>query len=217
MKRRLILYDLDGTLVDTRPDIAAADQYVLARLGGNRLSAADIERFPEQDLRGLLRQEIGADTPELVAEAERLFATYWSEHPFERSVLYPGTRELLDYFCSRRQAVLTRRPRFSCDQLLQTLGVANYFADVVAGDSQYSSKPDPAGAQAIMQRAGVSAQDALLIGDSPLDIEAGRRAGIFTVAVSHGIRSTSALRAMAPDVLVNDLVQLLQLARQNGW
>lgn len=189
MTRRLILYDLDGTLIDARPDIEAADRDVMARLGA---------RAP-------------------AAEAERLFAAYWAEHAFERSLLYPGARALLDHFHPRRQALLTSRPEQSCRELLRVLDVASYFTDVVAGDSPYPPKPDPAGAKAILQRAGISAQEALLIGDSPCDIEAGRLAGMLTVAVSHGMHSADALQAAAPDVLAEDLIQVLRLAQDHGW
>lgn len=189
MKRRLILYDLDGTLVDTRPDIEAAGRHVMAQLG---------DRAP-------------------AAEVERLFAAYWAEHTFERSTLYPGARELLDHFHLRRQALLTSRPEQSCRELLRLFAVAGYFTDVIAGDSPYAPKPDPAGAQAILRHAGVSAQEAVLIGDSPCDIETGRRAGIFTIAVSRGMHSADVLQAAAPDVLAEDLVQVLQLAQEHGW
>ncbi len=197
--KRLIVYDLDGTLVDTRDDLAHATAYVRSRLGAE----------PQRLLKG--------DDPQCVEAAEALFTAYYAHHAYERSRLYPGAQRVLDYFKGRTQAVLTDRPNPFARDLIEALGISSYFLDIVAGDSPYPRKPDPAGALALIAKAGVRPEDTLLIGDSPIDIETGRNAGVFTIAVSHEFSAELDLCAAAPDALVEDFAHLLELARRHGW
>jgi len=197
--KHLVIYDLDGTLVDTRKDLVHANAYVRARLGAE----------PQRILKG--------NDPKLVEKVEALFSTYYVHHAYEHSQLYPGAQQLLDYFNGRTQAVFTERPNPFARDLLEALGILSYFLDIIAGDSPYPRKPHPAGALALMAKVGVRPEDTLLIGDSPTDIETGRSAGLFTIAVSHGMTPTAALRQAAPDVLAEDFAHLLKLARRYDW
>lgn len=215
--KHLIVYDLDGTLLDTSQEIAHANAYVLSRLGASRERLEEVQAFVGHGMRDLVAWGLKHDDPALVEEAETLFAAYYARDAGGRNRLYPAALHVLEYFKGRAQAVLTDRPNPFARDLIEALGVSHYFVSVVTGDSLYPRKPDPAGLRALIAEANVIPEDTLLIGDSPLDIEAGRRAGVFTVAVSHGMNPVSALRAAAPDVLVNDLVQLLQHAKQNSW
>lgn len=187
--KHLIIYDLDGTLVDTSQELVHANAYVRSQLGTS----------PRQE------------------KSEALFAAYYAHHAYEHACLYPNTRQVLDYFKNRPQAVLTDRPNPFARDLIAVLGISNYFLDVIAGDSPSPRKPHPASARALMAKAGVRPEDTLLIGDSPTDIETGRNAGILTIAVSHGMTAASELRASSPDVLVDDFVHLLELARRYEW
>lgn len=187
--KRLIIYDLDGTLVDTSQELVHADAYVRSQLGTS----------PRQE------------------ESEALFAAYYAHHAYEHACLYPNTRQVLDYFKNRPQAVLTDRPNPFARDLIEALGISGYFLDIVAGDSPYPKKPHPAGALSLIANAGVRLEDTLLIGDSPIDIETGRKAGVFTIAVSHGFSPESDLRAAAPDALAEDFAHFLELARRYGW
>lgn len=225
--KRLVIYDLDGTLVDTRRDLVHANAYVRARVGAE----------PQRILKG--------NDPKLVEHVEALFSTYYVHHAYEHSQLYPGAQQVLDYFNGRVQAVLTDRPNPSARDLLEALGVLSYFLDIIpppvtppkaaspvargsasrcvpgggiiAGDSSYPKKPHPAGALALMAKVGVRPEDTLLIGDSPIDIETGRSAGLFTIAVSHGMTGASELRASRPDFLADDFAHLLEFAKRHKW
>ncbi len=193
---RLVIYDLDGTLVDTREDLRHADAYVRSRL--------DPSAGPP-----------GAPAP--VEAAEALFAAYYARHAYEHSRLYPGVRRLLAHFHGKcHQAVLTDRPNPFARELVETLGVSRYFLEVVAGGA-HPGKPHPAGALALMAKAGARPEETLLIGDRPIDVETGRNAGAVTVAVAHGAAAAQELRACGPDVLADDLPHVLELARRSGW
>jgi len=215
--KRLIVYDLDGTLVDTSQELVQANGYVLSRLGASAERLAAVHSFTGCGIRELVTWGLQRDNPELMEAAEALFAAYYKHHANEHSRLYPGTQPLLDYFNARAQAVLTDRPNPFARDLLEALGLSSYFLDIIAGDSPYPRKPHPAGALALMAKAGVRPKDTLLIGDSPSDIETGRNAGIFTIAIAHGFSPELDLRAADPDVLVEDFTHLLGLARRHGW
>ena len=190
--KRLIIYDLDGTLADTSQELVLANAYVLSQLAASP-GHADAET------------------------AEAWLATYYAHHAYEHSRLYPGARALLGYFHGRTQAILTERPNPFARELMEVLGILGDVADLIAGDSPYPGKPHPASALALMARAGVTPAEALLIGDRAIDVETGRRAGICTVAVAHDRAMASALRASGPDVLAEDLPHLLALAKRHGW
>jgi len=150
-------------------------------------------------------------------EAMQLFGTHYQAHLLEHSRLYPGCLDLLEHFRERVQVVLTNKPDPFARQLIDALGAASYFAELIPGNSDYPKKPDPAAALALMRRHGAAPDSTLLIGDSPIDIETGRRARIFTVVVGHGFSDPEELRRAAPDALAADFGELLALARRAGW
>ena len=215
--KRLIIYDLDGILADTSQELVHANAYVLSQLGAPPAQLEAVHTFAGGGMRDLVAWGLRSDDPQLVEEAEALFTTYYAHHPYEHSRLYPGARRLLDYFTGRTQAILTDRPNPFAQDLVKALGILGYFSDIVAGNSPYPRKPHPAGALALITKAGVKQEEALLIGDRPIDIETGRHAGVFTIAVSHGRATASELRASGPDVFADDLFHLLELARQYQW
>lgn len=215
--KRLIVYDLDGTLVDTRQELIRANTYVLSRLGAlpERLEA--VHAFTGQGMRDLVVWGLQRNEPSLMEEAEALFAAYYAHQANPCRRLYPGALQVLEYFCARVQAVLTDRPNPFARDLVQALGVSIYFQDIIAGDSPCQRKPNPASLLALIAKSESTPEEVLFIGDSPVDIETGRRAGVLTIAVSHGMTQAPVLHATAPDALVEDFVQLLALARQEGW
>lgn len=215
--KRLIIYDLDGTLVDTGEELVHANGYVLSQLGASAERCRAIRTFGGRGMRELVAWGLQRDDPRLVEAAEALFATYYTHHAQAQRRLYPNAQRLLEHFHGRAQAVLTDRPNPFAHELLEALGISRYLMDLVAGNSPYPRKPHPAGARALIATAGARPTETLLIGDSPLDVETGRNAGVCTIAVSHGGGQASELRAAAPDVVVEDFAQLLALARRRGW
>jgi len=214
---RLIVYDLDGTLVDTKADIGRAVNYALEGLGLPPRPQPTIEQFVGRGLRHLIQQCVGVDDPARIEEGMRLFRASYAEHLLDESRLYPGAREVLEYFRSRIQVVITNKPNPFSQQILDGLGIAEYFAELIAGESAYPEKPDPTGLLAVMGRHGTTPANTLLVGDSAIDIEMGKRAGITTAAVAHGYVGEDDLRAAGPSVLVRDFRELLARARREAW
>ena len=215
--KQLILYDLDGTLVDTLADLTAAANHMLSALAAPTLSPDEVRQHVGSGVQELVARCLKTGDPQRVARGVELYRAYYGRHLLDHSQLYPGAHAILEHFKQRRQGVVTNKPQSYSQEILEALGVSTYLRDLVAGDAGYPKKPDPSAVRALMQREGVAAADAVFIGDSPIDVETGRNAGIATVAVLHGFTGETQLRAAAPDVVVRDFSALLAVARQRAW
>jgi phosphoglycolate phosphatase len=216
-KKRLIIYDLDGTLVDTLEDIVRSANHMLQAMGAPLLSRDQVRRLVGRGMHQLVGDCLGTDDPQRIEDGLAVYRAHYAEHLLDHSCLYPGARELLDHFKDRRQAVITNKPDPYSTTILQQLQVAQYFCRIVAGDAEFSRKPDPAAVLALMRQAQVSAGETIFIGDSAIDVETGRGAGVLTIAVSHRLGDLDELKAARPDVLVEDLSGVLDRAQHEGW
>ncbi len=215
--KRLIVYDLDGTLVDTREDIAQAVNHMLGELDRPPMATPAIARYVGLGLEQLIRGCLATDDAGLIERGMRLYRAHYTVHLVDRSALYPGVRDALEHFAARRQAVLTNKPNPFSRMILEALGVAGYFVDIVGGNSHFPKKPDPEAMRDLMARVAVSPDETLLVGDSPIDVETGRRARVFTVGVAQGFAEDEALEAAGPNALVRNFQEFLALARREQW
>ncbi len=215
--KRLIIYDLDGTLVDTLEDIAQAANHMLCQLGAPVLPARDVRGYVGRGVRQLVQHCLKSDDPKHIERGMKVYRAYYAQHLTDHSVLYPGVREVLEHFKARRQAVVTNKPNPFSQDLLAALGVAEYFLDIIGGDDGFPKKPDPGALRALMEREGIAVADAIMVGDSPVDIEAGRRAGMMTVGIAHGFSERSELVAASPDALLDNFEEFLIHAQREGW
>ena len=215
--KRLIIYDLDGTLVDTGEDIAEAVNHMLNVLTGAPLPAEEIRRYVGKGLHDLVRRCLKTDDEACVERGTQVFGEYYGRHLTDHSRLYPQARQTLDYFRDRAQAIITNKPQPFARDLLAGLGVADYFVEIIAPGSGFPKKPDPTAVHALMAAHHLSAEEVVLIGDSLIDVETGRNTGVFTAVLSHGFQDQEALRLAAPDLLVNNFEELLAMARRKKW
>ncbi len=215
--KKLIVYDLDGTLVDTLDDITASANYMLREFGAETIDRDVVRRYVGRGLQTLVQRCLGAQDEARVAEGMRVYRRYYSQHMLDKSSVYPNVREALTHFQSRVQAVITNKPDPYATQMLQALELAPYFSQIIAGDGAYPKKPHPASLQALMENAEASPDQTLFIGDSCVDIETGRAAGVLTVAVSHGLEDEADLVRAQPDRLFADFGELLACARRETW
>lgn len=213
---RLVMFDLDGTLLDSVPDLAAAVDSMLAQLDRPPAGMAQVRHWVGNGAAVLVRRALagavehdGVDDA-LAARALELFlAAYAGEHRF--SSVYPGVIETLDWL--RDQAVelalITNKPARFVAPLLEEKALGGYFRWIVGGDTLPRQKPDPAGLLHVLAQARVAPAQALFIGDSRNDVLAARAAGLPCVAVSYGYNHGRPIAEEAPDLLVDDLRQLL--------
>lgn len=196
---RLAVFDLDGTLVDSVDDLAASVNHALAAVGLPPRTRAEVEGFVGEGARRLVERAVGGRA-ELVEPALAAWHLHYEAHCLDRTRVYPGVDAALAR-AARRLAVLTNKPGPLARKILAGLGLLDRFAEVVGG-GEAPRKPDPAGLLGLVARAGAAPGDAVLIGDSVVDVETGRAAGVPVVAVAWGFVRPEALRAAGAAALV---------------
>jgi phosphoglycolate phosphatase len=212
---RVFIFDLDGTLIDSKLDLALSVNAARAHMGLEPLEHEEIFGYVGQGAPMLIRQSLGdRATNENVEIALKYFLEYYRDHMLDNTVTYPGVREALAELDGRsaagaalQMAVLTNKPvRFS-RMILEGLGLSRYFAYVYGGNSFERKKPDPVGVEVLLRDFGRTPQEALMVGDSEIDILTARNAGIWACGVTYGLGSHH-LAQHPPDLLVNNLEEL---------
>ncbi|HKF59628.1 MAG TPA: HAD family hydrolase [Blastocatellia bacterium] len=210
-----LLFDLDGTLIDSRADLARSVNLTLADLGRRKLDESDIAGFVGDGVWVLIRRclkaadpEIGEPGPELHRQALALLRKHYSEQMLVKTDLYPNVRETLSRFDGKKIALVTSKESDFARQLLEHFGLMAYFDCVIGGDTLPERKPDPKPVMEAMRKLGCSPGDAVMVGDSENDIIAGRSAGTRTCAVTYGFRTREQLVATGPDVVIDGFGQL---------
>lgn len=203
----LIIFDFDGTLVDTREDIAASVNFALRRLGFRELSVETIASYVGDGVGALMERALGAG-PQLVEEAVLLFRDHYGQHLLDSTRLYPGVQETLEYFRGKRKAIISNKPCEFTVRIAEGLGIARYFDRIMGGDSTAHQKPHPEPVEKVLQGLGIEKKATAIVGDSPMDIEMGKRAGLLSCAVTYGLRGREELERANPDLLLDDLYAL---------
>jgi len=206
----LLIFDLDGTLIDSRLDLAHSVNATRAHLG---LAALDNERVSSYVGNGapmLIRRALGERASEAeVQEALEFFLEDYREHALDRTTLYAGVREALVrlHGAGKRLAVLTNKPVKISRAIVEGLGAGGYFFQVYGGNSFEFKKPNPIGVDALRKETGVDRERTMMVGDSSVDILTASNAGIKSCGVTWGFQPES-LADPAPDLLVDRMDEL---------
>ena len=210
---KLIVYDLDGTLIDSRHDISDAVNWTLKELGFSCLPGDRVSAFVGSGVKNLMEQALkevcpsGGKLP--LERAIKLFRRRYSEHLLDQTCLYPSVQKVLEFFKARLQAVITNKPENFSLTILKGLGVSHYFFEVVGGDRGLPKKPAPDALIEILKQANVEPHESILVGDSAIDIETGRSAHVKTIAVTYGFSKREKIENSKPDFILNDLEELI--------
>jgi len=214
---RLIVFDLDGTLIDSRQDLCNSVNAALLNFGLKPLPDAAIASYIGDGAAMLIRRalSIPGELPPgqvldegLFNEAFAFFLTYYRAHKLDYTTVYPGAMDSLEALkmlpdgSKRPMAVLTNKPVGPARAICDGLGISEYFFSVYGGDSFATKKPDPMGLVALMEEAGVGAGETLMVGDSDVDIRTARNAGVWAMGCSFGL-APETLHEAEPDVLVD--------------
>ena len=213
MKRKisLIVYDFDGTLVDTLFDIVDAVNLSLYELGLRTLSRETICKYVGKGVEKLMDQSINGTGFDNLSMAVELFRKHYSENLMNHTRFYPFGREILDHFSDKKQAILSNKPEDFVRRILVSLESLDLFNAILGGDSLKSKKPDPEGLFHLLDRFQCSPEQAILVGDSPVDIETGKRAGVYTCVVSFGFGNPKEIDLAEPDCSIDHLSELKDL------
>ena len=205
----LLIFDLDGTLVDSRLDLANSVNAMLAHMGMGALTNERVYTYVGNGAPVLVRRSLGEQaTEEEFRRALQFFMEYYGAHDLEETTLYPGVRESLDRFrgAGKRMAVLTNKPAAMSREILEGLGVAGHFFQILGGDSLEHRKPHPMGVETLMREAGTDRARTMMVGDSSVDVATARNAGIACCGVTYGFQPES-LRDPAPELVVDRMEQ----------
>ena len=203
-----IIFDLDGTLVNTLPDIATSINLARDALGMAQLRADEITRHVGNGTRHLVHMAI--PVPEEQHEtAHDHYLAFYGEHMLDESQLNPGVAEILERFSDRRLAVITNKPQDQTDKILAGLSVLDKFFMVLGGDALERKKPDPMPLHHYMQTQGLTKEDVVMVGDGVNDIRAGRAAEVLSVGVTLGVSTRAELEAEGPAGIIEDMTGLL--------
>jgi phosphoglycolate phosphatase len=212
----LLVFDLDGTLIDSKDDLVHSVNAVRRRMGLEPLPEEMVASYVGRGVVLLMKQALGAAaTEETVAQAVEFFFEYYREHMLDHTVPYPGVSEALDRLQGRRMAVLTNKPVLFSQAILDGLGLSRYFVRVYGGNSFAQKKPDPMGLFTLMREANVTGERTMMVGDSETDVLVGRNAGAWTCGVTYGL-SPETLKTSPPDFLLDDLRELPPLLNGNS-
>lgn len=216
---KLLVFDLDGTLIDSAQDLCNSVNAALAHCGRGPLDDPAIASFVGNGAPMLMRRSLAlADSidpeqvdEELLAQAYAFFLQYYREHKLDFTYAYDGVLEALAALRDlhdthgghpRIMAVLTNKPVRPARGICEGLGMADYFLHIYGGDSFPAKKPDPQGLLAIMNEAGVRPEETVMIGDSRVDIETARNAGAWAIGCAFGFGPQN-LSEVEPDIVVD--------------
>jgi len=211
---KLLIFDLDGTLVDSREDLANSINAMLRHFKKKELPHEVIASYIGDGAPMLVRRALGdPDDENFVQDALLYFMAWYREHKLDNTYVYEGVKEALNAIQKSRDgqplrmAVLSNKPVGPSRAIVEALGLGSYFFQVYGGNSFHTKKPDPAGVQALLEESGAFAEETIIVGDSDIDVLTARNAGIFSVGVTYGL-APHTLEDAPPDVLIDKPYEL---------
>jgi len=218
------IFDLDGTLIDSAADIAAAANAARTRFGLPELPLPVVAAYIGDGVQMLMRRVLSAAaqngpvgepaapvTDAMVATGLVVLREHYGRHCLDRTVLYPGVRALLDRLRGTPLMIATNKPRRFTEQILRGFAIDTYFDRVVAGDDVTHLKPHPEALERCLDGFAVAPRDVVVVGDSPNDIEAARALGAVAVAATYGLTPPAVILAAGPDHSIANIAELAEL------
>lgn len=205
---RALIFDLDGTLIDSKLDLALSVNATLAELGRDALSHEQIASYVGQGAPTLIARALGGSAgEEECRKGLEFFIRYYSAHKLDNTKVYPGVREGLEALAGMPMAVLTNKPVRVSRDIIAGLGLGDYFRAVYGGNSFERKKPNPAGVETILREFGAAPDQVMLVGDSQIDVQTARNSGTWACGVTYGFGRDS-LDQFPPDLLIDSLADL---------
>jgi phosphoglycolate phosphatase len=207
---KLVIFDLDGTLIDSRLDLVHSVNAALRHIGRAALPDDVIASYVGDGAPILIQRALGGEQVDdaIVRQGLQFFLSYYREHKLDHTTVYAGVQEALAAIqhpssgVPRKMAVLSNKPVNPSRAIVEALGLGPFFVQIYGGNSFATKKPDPEGARKLLEESGVRPQEAAIVGDSHVDVETGRNAGLWAVGVSYGF-APHTLAENPPDVLVD--------------
>jgi phosphoglycolate phosphatase len=214
---RLAIFDLDGTLIDSKKDLVMSVNAALAHMGMDALDDEVISSYVGNGAPVLIERALGESfTPDTHARALQYFLEYYKDHKLDYTRFYPGVEDSLRriHAAGIRMAILTNKPVGASIAIIEGLGASALFEQIYGGNSFPDKKPHPVGIETLMAELGAPKEHTLMVGDSRVDIETARNAGVGCVGVRFGFQHDT-FDISPPDVIVDrmeDLADLIERA-----
>lgn len=206
----LLIFDLDGTLIESKWDIAQSVNFTLTQMGLPARPIEEIFGFVGDGVKMLLRLAVGEGNQAKYDEALKVFRRYYLEHCLDRTTFYPGIEPMLRHFAHKDKAIATNKSLEYTRVILNGLG-PQHFRHMVGGDNGFGLKPEPGMLLHIMEKAGAPKERTVLVGDSTNDINGGHNAGIRVCAVGYGMGNRAKMEACRPDWFIEKPEQLMEI------
>jgi phosphoglycolate phosphatase len=215
---KLVIFDLDGTLIDSRLDLVHSVNAALRHIGRPALPDDVIASYVGDGAPILIQRALGGEAVDeaIVRQGLQFFLSYYREHKLDHTTVYSGIREALTTIrqasngAPRKLAVLSNKPVLPSRAIVEALGLGPFFTQIYGGNSFATKKPDPEGARVVLEENGVHPEEAAIVGDSHVDVETGHNAGLWTVGVNYGF-APHTLAERPPDVLVDTPDELAEV------
>lgn len=215
IKQRAVFFDLDGTLIDSVPDVHLCLCKALGIRSSQALTVRHVREFVGQGARPLVKEAIkllyGEDELERLDQLVSLFISEYRLNPVRLTTLYPGACELLNYLKGKgiRLAICTNKPHATTEPVLKRLNLIDYFDEILCGDQVSHPKPDGRHITSIMENMSLTRDSIIMVGDSRNDLEASHDAGVRSIAVSYGYESDLFEHPLV-DIKVNTLSEICE-------
>jgi phosphoglycolate phosphatase len=209
MPIQLVIFDLDGTLIDSRLDITNALNYALGPYSFPQLSVEDTVKMVGEGITRLIEKIIGEGKASMKVDVTERFLTYYTQHLLDHTREYPGVRDTLEKLSSYQKAVISNKKEYLSRKVLGGLGLLHYFDVIIGSDTIRERKPSPVPILKVLSELHVQPGEAAIVGDSNYDVDAGKAAGITTVAVTYGYRPREVIAHA--DYLIDRMPDLLPL------
>lgn len=206
-----IIFDLDGTLIDSRLDIINSVNFTLQKLGLPRRSPEYIASYIGLGRDFLVRGALSPDNLGRFDEAISIFVEHHTIHQLDNTALYPGIREILEYYKDKKKTVISNRETRSAYRILERLDVIRYFERVFGGDDLSCMKPSACPVLKVLDELRLSKDKTLIVGDMAIDIESGKEAGVITCGVTYGIGRKEDIIKAGPDYIIDSILGLKEI------
>ncbi len=209
---KLIIFDLDGTLVDSGIDITKALNYAIEPYGLDKITVSQTTAMVGEGLSRLIEKMLGNQRADIIPDVLERFVRYYSGHLADFTLPYPGVQETLQQLSGYRKVVVSNKREILSKRLLETLELSGYFDIILGSDSVEEKKPSPKPVLQMLRRFSLRPEEAVIVGDSNYDIDSGKAAGVGTIAVSYGFRRPEFLGGA--DFLIDSMGELIKILEE---
>lgn len=208
-----IIFDLDGTLVDSLESITISTNLLFKELGLPEKTPEQLRDFVGGGIEFFLKRVMPEEFHPQISEAALRYHYYYKKEALPKAKMYNGVVEVLNHFKDKPMAIVTNRIHASAVNILEVLGIKNYFKVIVGGDDPELLKPAPTAILNFIDQYAGGSKNSLMIGDMDVDVQAGKNASVISVGVAYGIGKEEDVKKESPDYLLKDISELKELFR----